>query len=254
MFNEKYKISFNDVDSNLKVTNIAFMEYLVSAAGMHSEKVGYGLTNKEQTHLVFLLVGWRVKFIKRPKLFDDISINTWAESFSHSISTRNFEVYVEDELVAIASSRWILVNSQSHSMAPITKEIMDSFGSEDISVFDESFVKLKVPDKVDSSFEYTIARRDIDTNDHVNNLKYLELAFELIPYEDYKNNTFSEIIINYKNECKLSDKVICSYSKISDTECTIAIQSVDKTKTHSIITFKKWGVERLFKKTLIEEK
>lgn len=239
VFTKKYTITFDDVSENLELKYISLMKYLVDAAGMHSEAVGYGLSMINKTHIGFLLIGWKVKIIEKAHLLDEIEIKTWAEQLSHSLSTRNFEVYLKDKLIAIVTTKWIMVNPEDHSVAITTDEVVKAYGPVNKKVFDEPIPKLRVPEIIDKSKTYTIERRDIDSNKHVNNLKYLEIALELLPDEDYSETDFSEIIVNYKNECKLNHDVICSYRKISDNEHIISIQSLDKTKLHSIIKLKK---------------
>ena len=239
IFTKKYTITFDDVTDTLELKNISLMKYLVDAAGMHSETVGYGLSTINQTHIGFLLVGWQVKIFENPHLLDEIEIKTWVEQLSHSLSTRNFEVYIKDKLVAIASTKWIMVNPEDHSVAITTDEIVNAYGPVDKKVFEKPISKLHIPDRIDKVKTYTIERRDIDSNNHVNNLKYLEIALELLSDDDYTETGFSEIIVNYKNECKLHNNVICSYSKISNNEHIIAIQSSDKSKLHAIICLKK---------------
>lgn len=239
IYTQKYKITFDDVNDNLELKSIYLMKYLVDAAGMHSESVGYGLSNIKDTSIGFLLTAWNVKVIKKAHLLDEIEIKTWAENLVHSLSIRNFEVYLNDELIAIASTKWIMVNPADHSVAITTDEIVNAYGPVKKSVFDKPIPKLQIPDTVDKSIEYTIKRRDIDSNKHVNNLKYLEISLELLSDEDYAESDFSEIIINYKNECKINNDVICSYTKVAEDEHIIVIQSKDKSKLHSIIKLKK---------------
>ena len=193
----------------------------------------------KETNIAFLLTAWNVKVIKKAHLLDEIEIHTWAEYLVHSLSTRNFEIYLNGDLIAIASTKWIMVNPTDHSVAITTENIVNAYGPVKKSVFDKPIPKLHIPDKVDKSYEYVIKRRDIDSNKHVNNLKYLELALELLSNDDYTESDFSEIVINYKNECKLNNEVVCNYTKISENEHVIVIQSKDKTKLHSIIKLKK---------------
>ncbi len=239
IYTKKYKILFNDIDKNLKITDIALMRYLVEISGEHSERVGYGLSNQKSTNVVFLLTSWKVEIIKRANLLEEITINTWAESFSHSLSIRNFEIFLNSELIARASSKWILVNPNTHSILSATHEIFNAYGPVDKKVFDKSISKLSIPDNIHSSYEYTIRRRDIDSNNHVNNLKYLELAYEVLPEVVYKNHNFNKISINYKSECKLSDKIICNYTQVNKDEHTIVIKNSDSDKIHSIINLKR---------------
>ena len=239
IYTSKYKVLFEDTDKNLEIKNTVLMRYLIDSAGMHSEQAGYGISNVQKTHIVFLLTGWQVKILKRPKLLDEVIVKTWPETLSHSLSTRNFEVYVQDELVARASTKWIMVNSETHAVMSVTEEITNAYGPIKQAVFDKPIPKLQIPDYFDDSYDYIIKRRDIDSNNHVNNLKYIEFALELLPEHLYLKESFSEIFVNYKNECKLGDEITCSYTKINDEEHVFTIQSKDKTKLHSIVKLKK---------------
>ena len=53
VFTKKYTITFEDVTDKLELKNISLMKYLVDAAGMHSETVGYGLSTIDKTHIGF---------------------------------------------------------------------------------------------------------------------------------------------------------------------------------------------------------
>ena len=235
----KYKVLFNDVSLDLKITDIALMKYLVEAAGEHSENVGYGLSNIKNTNIVFLLTNWKIKIFSRPSVLEDFSIKTWVESFSHSLSIRNFEVYLNNELSAKASSKWVLVNPETHSILPINKELINAYDPVDKKIFDEKISKILVPDNINLSYKYTVCRRDIDSNNHVNNLKYLELAYEILPQKVFENHNFDELSINYKNECKLSDMIICNYTQINKNEHTIVFKSHNSDKIHAIINLKR---------------
>lgn len=235
----KYKVLFNDVSNNLKITDIALMKYFIEVAGEHSEKVGYGLSNIQNTNIVFLLTNWRIKIINRPSVLEEFSIKTWVESFSHSLSIRNFEVYLNNELIARASSKWILVSPETHSILPISEKLINAYDPVNKKVFDEKSSKILVPDNINFSYKYTVCRRDIDSNNHMNNLKYLELAYEILPEEIYINNNFNELYINYKNECKLSDIIICNYTQINRNEHTIVFKSNSSDKIHAIINLKR---------------
>lgn len=239
IYTKKYRILFNDIDNNLKITDIALMRYLVEISGEHSEDVGYGLSDQKNTNVVFLLTSWKLEIFKRAELLQEITINTWAESFSHSLSIRNFEIYLNNELIAKASTRWVLVNPSTHSILLLTGKIYNAYGPVDKKVFDKPTPKLVIPDDIHSCYEYTISRRDIDSNNHVNNLKYLELAYEVLPEVVYKNHNFNKISINYKSECKLSDRIICNYTQVNKDEHTIVIKNSDSDKIHSIINLKR---------------
>ena len=70
--------------------------------------------------------------------------------------------------------------------------------------------KLKEPEISEITFDYIVQRRDVDTNHHVNNLHYLDYAYEALPNDVYINNDFKNVEIMYKHEAKLGDNIIRS--------------------------------------------
>ena len=89
----------------------------------------------------------------------------------------------------------------------------------------------------DKSISYTIGQRDIDSNHHVNNLSYLDFAYETLPIEYFKKE-FSQVEIMYKKECTLGETIKCLYTKISDKEYVITIKSEDLKELLCIIKLK----------------
>ena len=81
---------------------------------------------------------------------------------------------------------------------------------------------------------YTARRRDIDVIGHMHNLYYLYLAYEALPEEEYSKRPFNHIRIQYKNQIKLGETVICKYAKV-DGENVVVIKSEDDKTLHAII-------------------
>ena len=62
---------------------------------------------------------------------------------------------------------------------------------------------------------------------------------EILPQKVFENHNFDELSINYKNECKLSDMIICNYTQINKNEHTIVFKSHNSDKIHAIINLKR---------------
>ena len=120
-------------------------------------------------------------------------------------------------------------------MAELTPEIIDLYKREDKSVFEEkNLPKLKEPVSYISEIDYPILRSDIDINNHVHNLYYLDFAYEALPEHIYKAEECNNIEIMYKKQIKLGDKIVCKYSK-ENNEHIISIKSEDESVLHAII-------------------
>jgi len=237
IFTYEYKTRYTDVGSNNKLTLKALVATLQQAAISHSEEAGYGVSTIDQTHLAWLLLDWKVQVISYPSSKETLTVKTWPRVFDKLYSYRDFEVFDDNNnLVAIASSKWFAIDTESKKIRKLTPEITEAYG-EPITkcVFENAFnEKLKVPENLKLNFNYEIQRRDIDTNGHVNNLNYIDFALETLDENIYNSNTFHSLEVIYKKEIKLHEKINCYYS-LENSKHVITIKSEDNKTTHSVI-------------------
>ena len=240
IYKEKFKIGLKDIGKGREVSNKAILEYLENIGAYHSDSVGYGINTTEETHLSWILLDWKVKVIKRPEYGQVLVIHTWSRCIIKCYAYRDFEVYDENNnLCVIASSKWLLINNQTGKIVKVEPEMADKYQSEiEKSVFEEKEIeKIKEPENYKSSIIYEVKRKDIDIIGHMHNLYYLDVAYETLPEEVYKQRSFSEIRIMYKKEMKLGDIVNCRYSKENDKHI-ITIRSKDEKTLHALIELK----------------
>ena len=168
---------------------------------------------------------------------ETLTINTWSRSQNALFSYRDLEVYdSNNNLVAIATSKWLLFDVKKQTIAKTTPEMREKFESTNKAVFEEKFnEKLKEPENSEFILEYKIERRDIDTNHHVNNLNYLDFAYEALPEDIYKNGELSNVEIMYKHEAKLGDTLLVYYASVEQNEHIITIKDKETGNLHSII-------------------
>lgn len=233
-------IGLNNIDRNNKVNIRSFMSFLEDAGGIHSDMVGYGAYDIERTNLNWMIISWHIKFLKKPVYNEHIKVVTWSKDIQRLYAYRDFEVYNDKgEVIAIASSKWVLVNLETKSITTPDNKLKEAYQSEDASVMDiKELGKLKEPEKYLSQVEIVPTRAMIDVNNHVHNIHYLDFAYSALPDEVYYSD-FSEVQIMYKKEIKLGEKVKALYS-YSEEEGThiVAIKSEDESVLHSIIKLK----------------
>ena len=97
--------------------------------------------------------------------------------------------------------------------------------------------KLTDSEHYDTVCTCAVGRSQIDLNNHMHNLYYLDMAYEALPEEVYKSNTFNYFEIAYKKQIMLHDTVKCYYVYEENTH-KVVIKSLDDKKIHAIIEFK----------------
>ena len=236
-FKRDYLIGVEDVGKNNKITNLAYLKYLEEIACSHSATCGFGVNDIETKKKAWLLMDWKLKVIERPIYEKRLNIKTWARTISNNsfFSYRDFEVFCDDELVAIATSKWVLYDFELNRITKLTNEIYGQYNPENIHVFEnEDIDRIKEPINTNFEFNYMVRRSDIDINRHMHNLNYLKLAYEVLPENIYFGEELNNVRIMYKHQILLGENIGCYYSREKEKNI-IVLKSVDNKVVHSII-------------------
>ena len=236
IYSEIFKVTLPDVGENNCLTNKGILRMLQEIACTHSATCGFGVNDTHSTGLGWIILNWKLKVFSRPIWNTKLKINTWSSSQSLLFFTRDFEIFDEDDnLIAIATSKWVLFDLKKGSLANITDDFKAMYKEVDKHVFNTSTIgKLKEPENSQMVCEYTVQKRDIDTNHHVNNLIYLDLAYEVLPNDIFFNTDFKNVEIMYKHEAKLGDTLHLFYAENKDSTF-ITIKNISNDKLHCII-------------------
>ena len=232
----EYKIGVREIGGERKISNIGMLGFLEEIAAEHSALVGYGINDIPNTRKTWLLMDWKLKIIERPNYGDNIKVITWSRIPNKlgAYTYRDFEVYCKNKLVAIATSKWIMVDVDTEKIVRMTEEIIGRYESERQSVFKDSEIdKVKESKEFDNKVLYEIRKADIDINKHVHNLNYLNLACEVLP-EEIEVDRLNNIRIMYKHQITYNDKVQCLYKRQEDKNI-ITIKSEDGKVLHAVL-------------------
>ena len=235
IFESNYTVGNRDVGNNNRATNKAMLKYLENIACKHSDEVGYGINTIEQTGVVWILLDWKFNVIERPIYGQTIKVKTWSRKMEKCYAYRDFEVYGENEtIIAKATTKWVLLDANTRKILRIPEKFAVEYNQEtERHVFEEEIDKLREPENEEASMELKTRRTDIDINNHVNNLNYLDFAYEILPEEAY-NQDLKNVRITYKHQTEPGETVNISYTK-QEGKNIITIKTIDKTQLHAIV-------------------
>ena len=160
-----FYVGFRDVDylNHLKIKSA--LSYLEDVAGIHSNIAGYGLLDIDKNKKTWVLINWKLEFIRRPIYSENLKVKTWSNGTEKIYALRDFYMYDKNgKVVARASSKWILIDTETMQIAKLTDEVMNAYTIEKDKVFNERIEKLKEPDKYLDSIEVKITKDMIDVN------------------------------------------------------------------------------------------
>lgn len=239
---EEYTVKLSEIDRNNKVTNKAILSYLEDVGGKHSNIAGYGILDIPNTHLTWLLLEWKLKVIRRPNYNEKLKVTTWSKDTVKCYAYRDFKVYDEQgNIIVLAASKWVLVDTQKGRIVMVEPELLEKYKPElDKSAFGDEidkkndFPKIREPENYQYEKDYVVRKSDIDVNNHMHNLNYMDLANEALPDEVYKKGQLNNVRITYKREIKLGEVVKCKYSFV-DGKHVVVVKSNDESVLHALI-------------------
>jgi len=211
MFEKKYTVRYSEVTTNAAASLGALVSYFQDTTMAHSDSLGQGINNLREDGLAWLLAGWHIKINRYPRYNETIRTYTWATKFAGVYGYRDFKITDEnDEVLAVASSTWFLYDSVNQKLVRVTPEVADVYNPVPDFIFGTAAEpRLHTPKQYEDVYECIVGKRDIDTNNHVNNVHYIDYALEALP----EGFVPSELRVSYKNAAVLGDKICVGVNK-----------------------------------------
>lgn len=230
IFKTTFQTGFCDINKDKKITNRAILKYLEECSGRHSDTVKNGVADIIDDGITWVLLSWNLKVLNRPSYNSELTVHTYISGTTKLYVYRDFEVYAGDTLVAVAESVWILVATKTMRPVRLSDDLIASYNPEyGRSAFDFPDTGLKESETYDKVIDYYIRKTDIDINDHVHNLNYLDMAYEIMPDIEPDN-----VIIVYKKEIKYKTDVLVSL-KTTDNTYQIKVSSKENNQTNTLM-------------------
>lgn len=235
IYEKEFEVMLRDVDKNNQMRLSSFINYMQEIGGLHSEEYGYGLNNEHITHKAWIVISWNVQIFRRPKWNEKILVRSWIGKIDKLYHYRDYEVIdKQGNVISKAVAKWVMVDTITKRIQKLDEEHIKQFSIVEVEGWNNEIEKIN--SKVDVNvlkeiYKYKVQKRDVDTNNHMNNIIYLDLALEGL--DDKVSQNVSSIQIHYKTECKYEDEIIFMQDKSS-----VYVFDKNKEKLHTQIILK----------------
>ena len=198
-------------DNKLKISSI--INYFQDCTTQNSEQKGVGHTYLKEKKRAWILNSWQVYINRYPETGEQIEVSTWATGFNGILGPRDFCMKdAEGKILACAHTLWVYVNTETgRPTKPEDEEIRVYEVEEPLPIASVSR-KIKFPDELTVVDTFPVHKYHIDTNHHVNNSKYVELACEALP-ENYRVTSFR---VEYKKAAVYGDVMVLKSAREED--------------------------------------
>lgn len=237
-FEKQYKINIFDVDSEHKCKFSTLADYLWDIVISQSDHLGETEEGFVNNQCIWVLLKYDITIYEYPKFKDTITVDT------RVLGTKKFYGYransiknSEGKLIGEVISTAILIDFEKRRPMKISPEQGEIYGIEgelsevppldDIKeIENEEFIK-----------DYPVRYSDIDSNGHVNNVRYMEMAMDTLPRYILNEYRLFNIKILFKKETTDGDTLHISSEIINDTNNEITtIHKITSNNTGKLLT------------------
>lgn len=220
-YKQNFKVAYYESDKEGKLSPTSLLKYLGEVSMIHNALL-VDLKEMEKLNYGWMLNRWKVKIDKYPKAEESIKIESWISEVDKFYAYREFIIYDEENFkIGEATAIWIFIDMNRKRPIRIKSDYYNMDNIFKSKIF-RQFHRFKPNIEIDNSIEFSIRRSDIDYNNHVNNVKYLEWIVESIPDEINEKYILNEFEILYKKEIKYPDSIFSGSKEITRLEDSLS--------------------------------
>lgn len=213
-----YQRRYEDFRKDGKMRLGAILRAFEAAGCKHSDSVGDNILTDTKEGKAWIMTDWFVEIDEFPKVNQNIIARTWVEPIKQILfSNRDFEIEADGKVCVRCVGRYVIVDLATGRPQKIGPEFADQYKPEERqAIAIEKPPRLVTPEAFTNEVAINVRRSDIDYNDHVHNLTYLDYAFEALPHEVHKNYDFKGFRITYKLAVKPHEQLVCKYAFVEE--------------------------------------
>lgn len=227
MYKIETKVRYSECGADGKIRLASIINYFQDSSSAHSESLGVGMDYLAQKKKAWILNSWQVIVERYPKVHEEIVITTWATGFKGVFGPRNFCMKTkEGEMLAYANTLWVYMDVEKGMPTKPNEEEKAIYGVEPPLEMEYAPRKIAVSKESNVVDILSVHKYHIDTNQHMNNSQYVQIAAEVLP-ENFK---VREVRVEYKKSAVFGDKLILkrAIENLDDKKSRIVVELCDE--------------------------
>ncbi|MDX1438958.1 MAG: thioesterase [Rubricoccaceae bacterium] len=211
VWSDLFRVRSYEVGPDYRATVQTLVDYFQEAAGNHTHISG--LDGGLNSGWSWVMLRFRLRVHRLPAWRSQISAQTWACGFQGIRAERAFRFLDTDgRLLAEGTSYWVTIDlNRRRPMRPPSDVARFPVPDLNAPTFEERKAP-EPPETVEREVLFTVRHSDLDVNQHVNNVCFLDWALEAIPSAYRNAHSLAEVDLSFKAESVFGDMIVSSVS------------------------------------------
>ncbi|MBQ9984308.1 MAG: acyl-[Lachnospiraceae bacterium] len=229
MYKMEREITYSQVRQDLKIDMAEIAQFFQDCVLVQSEIIGRGVGYTTKAHRAWFLSSWQIEVDRYPEFMEHIVVRTWPYEFKSMYGYRNFEMIdAEGKQIARANSIWLHMDVENMRPIKPTEEDVKGYDLEPAIEMEYAPRKIKMlgeecRQKLLSEEPVVVKRSFLDSNNHVNNGRYVKESMDYLP----EDKVITKLRVDYRKAATLSDKMYPSVY-VSGDICQVVFADAER--------------------------
>ena len=233
MYSIDTKVRYSECGEDSLMRLSAIIDHFQNSSSEHSESLGVGMDYLKRIKRAWILNSWQIVVNRYPKAHEKIEVSTWPTGFQGVFGPRNFCMKTSSgEMLAYANTLWVYMDVEKKMPTKPSEEEKEIYGVEPPLEMEYASRKIKLPEEANEVDTFLVRKYHIDTNSHMNNCHYIQMAMEVMPSEFCAK----EIRVEYKKSAVYGDEIIVKIAK--EEERTVVELCDEEGALYALVEFK----------------
>lgn len=210
IYTKIFPVRQNDVDFRGRATPGALLRCSQQIAAEHAEHLGITQELYTTTHTAYVLAKLALHIVRAPAAGEALTLQTEPEALRHAVN-RRFTAMLDEQgrETACVDSRWVLIDTDRRM---ILRRHPAAFPSSGWAERVERELPMKLSRMRREDCEALGTQRACysrcDTNGHMNNTVYADLACDALPLHVWQTGTVQDAVLYYHKEVPLGETTL----------------------------------------------
>lgn len=239
----RYSVEPFDDDFTGRLSWNVLGKHVLACAELHAGARGFDRLEQNGHRYLWVLSRMVFEMEKWPKLGEQYAISTWVRRYYRYFTDRCFEVLdAEGTVIGRVFTIWAMIDAETRRPQVLGELFGHTF---DPYIDAERPFPIEGPTRIkENAATPTYSRRafytDIDENDHVNSIRYIEFILDAFPKEHFAHHEVKRLEMAYNNESYSGDELSIYIDKQpgGDTFHAVIRKNGEETVCHSAVVFR----------------
>lgn len=223
MYTFQSRIRYSETDETGHLKLEALLNYFQDCSTFHSEDIGLGLGYCKEHHVVWVMSSWQIVVKRYPSMGENVTVGTMPYDFKGFVGYRNFLMKdAKGDMIACANTIWSLLDTESGKPAKPNEQMLRGYALEPKLEMEYAPRKIVIPESCVQGESVPIKKIHLDTNHHVNNGKFVQIAMDSLA----ENFPAMQLRAEYKKQVMLGD-VLTPHISAGDGKYVIVLKNAE---------------------------